>query len=239
MNTLEKISRETIIFMRGKYRLDEIGNGKDELKFKQGTKIILTIYFRDDKFVFLIIFGEKERECYELRREEFSSYINNYYENSETYHDGKWMFFDVTTLEQLEEIKKLIQIKKKPNRKPFVQEGAIYAQCGQRCDLCVHYVGTTDERRAVMIEHLNKLWENRDWSMRCEGCYSENCWCKDNPCFAKECAFKKELIECRECSEFPCDRATYADFLARLHTEKHYADEITWGILPYAPYQYE
>lgn len=36
MNTLEQISHETMVFMRGKYRLDEIGNGKDELKFKQG-----------------------------------------------------------------------------------------------------------------------------------------------------------------------------------------------------------
>lgn len=32
MNTLEKVSHETMVFMRGKYRLDEIGNGKDELK---------------------------------------------------------------------------------------------------------------------------------------------------------------------------------------------------------------
>ena len=40
MNTMEKISRETMIFMRGNYCLDEIGDGKDELKFKQGQKTI-------------------------------------------------------------------------------------------------------------------------------------------------------------------------------------------------------
>lgn len=38
MNILEKISHETMVFMRGKYCLDEIGDGKDELKFKQGQK---------------------------------------------------------------------------------------------------------------------------------------------------------------------------------------------------------
>lgn len=32
MNTLEQISHETMVFMRGKYRLDEIGDGKNELK---------------------------------------------------------------------------------------------------------------------------------------------------------------------------------------------------------------
>ena len=41
MNTLEMVSHETMVFMRGKYRLDEIGDGKDELKFKQGQKTIL------------------------------------------------------------------------------------------------------------------------------------------------------------------------------------------------------
>lgn len=39
MNTLEKISHETMMFMREKYCLDEIGDGKDELKFKQGKKL--------------------------------------------------------------------------------------------------------------------------------------------------------------------------------------------------------
>lgn len=36
MTTLEQISHETMVFMRGNYRLDEIGDGKDVLKFMQG-----------------------------------------------------------------------------------------------------------------------------------------------------------------------------------------------------------
>ena len=61
MNNLEEISHEIMVFMRGKYRLDEIGDGKDELKFKQGQKTILTIYSHEDKFTFLIIFGQTVR----------------------------------------------------------------------------------------------------------------------------------------------------------------------------------
>jgi len=30
-----------------------------------------------------------------------------------------------------------------------------------------------------------------------------------------------------------------ADYRSMIHTEVHYADEITWGILPYVPMQYE
>lgn len=165
MNTLEMVSHETMVFMRGKYRLDEIGDGKDELKFKQGQKTVLTIYIHEDKYTFLIIFGKKEREIFELQRENFSKYICDYYDNAKTFHDGKWMFIDVTSMEHLEEVKKLIQIKKKPNRKPFSKENALYSMCGQRCDLCIHYTGTTDEQRAVMEEYLVKMWGTTDWSM--------------------------------------------------------------------------
>lgn len=239
MTILEKISHETMVFMRGKYRLDEIGDGKNELKFKQGKKTILTIYIYDDKFTFLIIFGRKERECFEMERSGFSQYICDYYDRSKTYHDGKWMFIDVTTLEQLEEIKKLISIKKKPNRKPFPKENALYSKCGQRCDLCVHYIHQDENQRAVMIPQLIKMWGQEDWSMRCGGCYSDNCYCKDEPCSAKSCASKKCLAECKECMDFPCIKATAADSRSMIHTEVHDADEITWAILPYVPMQYE
>ena len=236
---LEKISHETMVFMRANYCLDEIGDGKDELKFKQGKKTILTVYLKEDRFVFLLIFGKQEREIFEERRGEFSPFVCDCYDCAKTYHDGKWMFFDVTTLEQLEEIKQLLLIKKKPNRKQFSKDGAVYSKCGQRCDLCAHYVNTEEELRTVMVENLTKMWDSTEWSMRCEGCYSENCYCKDEPCHAKSCAPEKGLAECRDCAEFPCVRATSADYRSMIHTEVHYADEITWGILPYVPMQYE
>lgn len=135
MNNLEKVSHETMVFMRGKYRLDEIGDGRDELKFKQGQKTVLTVYTHEDKFTFLIIFGEKEREIFEARRDEFSKDILKYYDDAKTYHDGKWIFIDVTEPAQLEEVKRLIQIKKKPNRKPFPKETVVYSKCGHLCGL--------------------------------------------------------------------------------------------------------
>ena len=237
MDELEKISHETMVFMRGKYCLDEIGDGKNELKFKQGQKTILTVYIHDDKFTFLVIFGKKERELFDATRHNLSPFILNYYDNSKKFHDGKWMFIDVSTLEQLEEIKKLIQIKKKPNRKPFSKENALYSKCGQRCDLCIHYEGTSQEQKQLMISNLNKMWENTDWSMSCQGCHSENCGCKD--CNTKQCLSKKNLSNCKDCPEYPCIKATSADYRSMIHTEVHYKDEITWSILPYVPLQYE
>ncbi len=122
MTVLEQISHETMVFMRGKYCLDEIGNGSNVLKFIQGQRTIVTIYIHEDRFTFLIVFGKKECECFALQRNEFSQYVQECYDNAKVYHDRKKISVDVNSLEQLEEVEKLILIKKKPNRKPFSKE---------------------------------------------------------------------------------------------------------------------
>lgn len=236
---LAAISHEIMVFMRGHYRLDETGNGKDTLRFRQGGKTILTVYLRQDHLTFLVVLGQKERELFEAHREAFSPFLLAYYDVSKTHHDGKWLFIDVTTPEQLAEVKKLVLLKKKPNRKPFPTQTAVYGMCGQRCDLCIHYTGTTDEQRALMKPYLDRMWGESDWSMRCGGCLSDTCYCHDAPCPAKSCAAQKGLSGCAQCPQFPCLKATTADHRSMVHTETHLADEITWGILPYVPYQYE
>lgn len=239
MTALEQVSHEAMVFMRGYYCLDEVGNGRDELKFKQGKRTILTVYVKEDRFDFMLIYGQKEREVFEARRAEFPLWVLEIYDNAKTYHDGKWMMFPVSAPEQLEELKPLIFIKKKPNRKPFPKEGAVYGQCGQRCDLCVHYTGQDEDRRQRMLPLLNRVYGELDWSMRCGGCESETCHCKDQPCPAKSCAAQKGLAQCRDCGEHPCVRATTSDHMSMIHSGTYAADEITWGILPYVPRQYE
>lgn len=122
MTVLEQISHETMVFMRGKYCLDEIGNGNDVLKFIQGQRTIVTIYIHEDRFTFLIVFGKKECECFALQRSGFSQYVQECYDKAKIYRDKKKMFVDVNTLEQLDEVERLILIKKKPNRELFNNE---------------------------------------------------------------------------------------------------------------------
>jgi len=65
MSGLEKVSEETMRFMRGNYKLDEIP-GKyydiDCLKFCQGKRTILSINIHEEKYNFQIIYGKTERE---------------------------------------------------------------------------------------------------------------------------------------------------------------------------------
>ncbi|MCL2013825.1 MAG: hypothetical protein FWG69_02420 [Oscillospiraceae bacterium] len=71
---LQKVSEETMRFMRGKYVLDEVA-GKyydiDFLKFRQGKRTILSINIHEDYYDFQIIYGKAEREKFEARLDEF------------------------------------------------------------------------------------------------------------------------------------------------------------------------
>ncbi|MCL1909789.1 MAG: DUF3788 domain-containing protein, partial [Kiritimatiellaeota bacterium] len=129
---LREVGGETMRFMRGKYALDEVWfTGKrespyrDELKFRRGGKTVLTVYVREGRYDFVIIFGKTERAKFEARRGDFPREIQDIYDRSETLHDGKWMSIPVADLETLEAVKKMVLIKKKPNRKPFPKDQAV------------------------------------------------------------------------------------------------------------------
>lgn len=51
---IQKVSEETMRFMRGKYALDEVGNCKDELAFLDGKETVLTIHIRDGYYDFSV-----------------------------------------------------------------------------------------------------------------------------------------------------------------------------------------
>ena len=180
---LQKVSEATMRFMRGKYVLDEMPgkyNDVECLKFKQGKRTILSINIHEDHYDFQIIYGKAEREKFEARRNDFPKAIQDLYDNAHTYHDGKWMLIRVDDLATLEIVKQMILLKKKPNRKPFSKEQAVYAHCGHRCDLCVHYTGVpiNDELRSELKERCIRVyadgvgdggWWGDDMPL-CDGC---------------------------------------------------------------------
>lgn len=243
MTEFEKVKLETVKFMRGKYRLDEVAGKYYDincLKFRQGKKTILSINIHDNHYDFQIILGKAEREKFEAQRNEFSQSIQDLYDKERTLHDGKWLLIRVDNLIDLEEVKKLILIKKKPNRKPFSKENAVYGKCGHRCDLCVHYTGITEEFRKTLIPHLIAVYDVTNWDMSCTGCDTADCHCcgdGNELCEPLECLYIKKLNTCFDCSEYPCEQSTVG--YNQLEHKNISADDVTWAILPYVPYQYE
>ena len=241
---LQKVSEETMRFMRGKYALDEMGITSDKnvplggVKFRRGGKTVVAIYIYDDRFDFLVIFGKAEREKFEARRDAFPPAIQDIYDNSKTYHDGKWMMIPVADLETLEAVKELILIKKKPNRKPFPKEQAIYGNCGHRCDLCVHYTGDamSEVLRDELKARLTRVYGGDFWGedmMLCPGCHNQS----GDPCHQKKCAAGKGLDKCVNCGEYPCKQAT-AGWPPKIEPKSVLAEDITWAILPFVEGQY-
>lgn len=109
-------------FIEKNYNMEVLWNsggktGVYELKYRKGGKTFCALYPREQGMRILIIFGKTERDKFESSREEFSGYINNFYDNTHQYHDGKWLYLDIENNEVASDIEKLLLIKKKPNRK--------------------------------------------------------------------------------------------------------------------------
>ena len=104
------------------YDMEQIWNngGKKwtyEYKFRKGGKTLCAFYFKENTLGFMIIFGKDERTNVEEIRNELSSDVLENYDNAQTYNDGKWVMFNITDNSILEDLKKLLFIKRKPNRK--------------------------------------------------------------------------------------------------------------------------
>lgn len=104
------------------YDMDQTWNngGKKwvyEYKFKKGGKTLCAFYFKENVLGFMLIFGKDERAKVEEIRKELSPDVLETYDNAQTFHDGKWVMFEITDDSLLEDLKKLLLIKRKPNRK--------------------------------------------------------------------------------------------------------------------------
>ena len=65
----------------------------------------------------MLIFGKAEREKFEADRQNFSQAVQRGYDEAQTYRDGKWVMFTLEDTSMFEELIRLLQIKRKPNRK--------------------------------------------------------------------------------------------------------------------------
>lgn len=97
--------------------MDEAWDGNNELKFRCGGKTFVTLYVHEGYFTLLLIYGKAERARFEQQRTELNPILRALYEKSKTYHDGKWMFLDIRDAELLPDIRRMLLIKKRSNRK--------------------------------------------------------------------------------------------------------------------------
>ena len=105
-----------------KYDMDRIWNsgGKAwtyEYKYRRGGKTLCALYARENCVGFMVILGKDERAKFESGRSEYSENVQKVYDDSKTYHDGKWLMFEPKDQVLFDDFMKLLRIKRKPNKK--------------------------------------------------------------------------------------------------------------------------
>lgn len=86
-------------------------------KYRRGGKTLCALYARENCFGFMIIFGKTEREKFEADRASYSKAVQQVYDTAATYHDGKWMMFELTDTSLFQDLERLLTIKRRPNKK--------------------------------------------------------------------------------------------------------------------------
>lgn len=88
-----------------------------EYKYRRGGKTLCALYAREGCIGFMVILGKAEREKFEKCRSKFTNETQKMYDEAKTYYDGKWIMFLPKDSEMFEDYMRLLQIKRKPNRK--------------------------------------------------------------------------------------------------------------------------
>ena len=88
-----------------------------EYKYRRGGKTLCALYARENGMGFMIILGRDERSKFEASRENFSKEVQELYDKTHTYHDGKWIMFEPVDASLFDDFIRLLRIKRKPNRK--------------------------------------------------------------------------------------------------------------------------
>ncbi len=90
---------------------------KYEYKYRRGGKTLCALYAKENCVGFMVILGKDERLKFEEERGNYSKEVQKVYDETQTYHDGKWLMFEPTDTALFDDFIRLLRIKRKPNRK--------------------------------------------------------------------------------------------------------------------------
>lgn len=105
------------LYEMDKYWNKGFGDWVYEYKYRRGGKTLCTFYAKQGVANLLIVLGKAEREKFEQQWEYFSESLLTLYESTKVLYDGKWMWIPIDQKLEVEEILRMLRIKRRPNRK--------------------------------------------------------------------------------------------------------------------------
>lgn len=218
-NELQKVSYETMRFMRGKYMLDEVSNAKDQVTFCDGDQTILTIYIRDGYYDFQVeqnrvkvfdmdsleiakkmILSRMEPNRKPFPREQ-AVYGDCGHRCDLCVHYSGGTISDEFRVELVEGVRRIYN----PSQ-PYEEAHKVYY-------LCPGCKKAHENPIAGISPHTSEL------------------------CNQKKCAADKGICKCIDCHEYPCNKATVG-YRHGIEARSISAHDVTWAILPWVEEQY-
>jgi hypothetical protein len=89
----------------------------NNLFIRRSGKSFVILSIREGYFIACVVLGKDERKKFDEQREAFGEIVRKVYDETDTYHDGKWLAFDVCDQSPVDDLIRLLNIKRKPNRK--------------------------------------------------------------------------------------------------------------------------
>ncbi len=108
--------------IEGRYEMDILWStgGKAapyEKKYRRGGKTLCALYPKPGMFGFMMVLGKMEQARFEAEADSFSPAVQQLYEDTKVYHDGRWLMLWMEDGALLPDVEKLLPIKRRPNRK--------------------------------------------------------------------------------------------------------------------------
>ena len=120
--TLFPVWEELCRFIDERYEMEHLWNygGKQwqyEYKFRRGGKTLCALYAREDTIGVLVVLGKAEQEKFISQLSGFSGEVRALFEETPAYHDGKWLMLLPRDTSVLQDLERLLLLKRRPNRK--------------------------------------------------------------------------------------------------------------------------
>ena len=100
----------------GVFNVEWLFGGKKHgwsLRFKK-SKSFCTFVPERARFRVLLVFGGAEQEKVEAVLPSLGSHVREDYQGSTTYHDGRWLLTTVDSVKALNDVKRLLELKRMP-----------------------------------------------------------------------------------------------------------------------------
>ena len=91
--------------------------GKDKsytIRYRKSGKTLVTLYPSSKSLTVLVVLGKKEVAKVEQFEDKLSKKICDLFHNAKQYHDGRWLWIQPSTKKDIESIKMLLTVKRRP-----------------------------------------------------------------------------------------------------------------------------